>query len=180
MGTGKVVAGILTVLGLAATSAPIAMAQESQEAGENNVPPTMLILDASGSMGETDAGGQTRMDTAKEATHTFLDGVPEDSELGFITYGTGTSNAPEEREAGCEDVTTLAPLAAGSWMISAGKSMALRPPATPRWDQPCARLLMNFLKKARATWCWCQTALIPARHHRSVMWRKNYMIKALT
>lgn len=51
MGTGKVVAGILTVLGLAATSAPIAMAQESQEAGENNVPPTMLILDASGSMG---------------------------------------------------------------------------------------------------------------------------------
>ncbi|MGO2863870.1 vWA domain-containing protein [Corynebacterium casei] len=113
MGTGKVVAGILTVLGLAATSAPIAMAQESQEAGENNVPPTMLILDASGSMGETDAGGQTRMDTAKEATHTFLDGVPEDSELGFITYGTGTSNAPEEREAGCEDVTTLAPLASG-------------------------------------------------------------------
>ena len=110
MGTGKVVAGILTVLGLAATSAPVALAQESQE---NTVPPTMVILDASGSMEQTDAGGETRMDAAKEATHTFLDGVTEDSELGFITYGTGTSNAPEEREAGCEDVTTLAPLASG-------------------------------------------------------------------
>ena len=110
MGTGKVVAGILTVLGLAATSAPVALAQESQE---STVPPTMVILDASGSMEQTDAGGETRMDAAKEATHTFLDGVTEDSELGFITYGTGTSNAPEEREAGCEDVTTLAPLASG-------------------------------------------------------------------
>lgn len=110
MGTGKVVAGILTVLGLAATSAPVALAQESQE---NTVPPTMVILDASGSMEQTDAGGETRMDAAKEATHTFLDGVTEDSELGFITYGTGTSNAPEERDAGCEDVTTLAPLASG-------------------------------------------------------------------
>lgn len=110
MGTGKVVAGILTVLGLAATSAPVALAQESQE---DTVPPTMVILDASGSMEQTDAGGETRMDAAKEATHTFLDGVTEDSELGFITYGTGTSNAPEERDAGCEDVTTLAPLASG-------------------------------------------------------------------
>lgn len=98
------------MLGLAATSAPVALAQEGQG---NTVPPTMVILDASGSMEETDAGGKTRMDAAKEATHTFLDGVTEDSELGFITYGTGTSNAPEEREAGCEDVTTLAPLASG-------------------------------------------------------------------
>lgn len=110
MGTGKVIAGILTVLGLAATSAPVALAQEGQD---NTVPPTMVILDASGSMEETDAGGQSRMDAAKQATHTFLDGVSKDSELGFITYGTGTSNAPEEREAGCEDVTTLAPLASG-------------------------------------------------------------------
>ena len=95
MGTGKVIAGILTVLGLAATSAPVALAQEGQD---NTVPPTMVILDGSGSMEETDAGGQSRMDAAKQATHTFLDGVSKDSELGFITYGTGTSNAPEERE----------------------------------------------------------------------------------
>ena len=110
MAKSKVVASILTVLGLVATSAPVALAQEAQE---SDVPPTMVILDASGSMEQTDAGGQTRMDAAKEATHSFLDGVSDDSELGFITYGTGTSNAPEEREAGCEDVTTLAPPAAG-------------------------------------------------------------------
>ena len=107
---GKVWASVVMAVGLGLTSAPIAMAQGSQE---NTVPPTMVILDASGSMEQADAGGKTRMDAAKEATHTFLDGVSDDSELGFITYGTGTSNAPEEREAGCKDVTTLAPLASG-------------------------------------------------------------------
>ena len=107
---GKVWASVVMAVGLGITSAPIAMAQGSQE---NTVPPTMVILDASGSMEQADAGGKTRMDAAKEATHTFLDGVSDDSELGFITYGTGTSNAPEEREAGCKDVTTLAPLASG-------------------------------------------------------------------
>lgn len=107
---GKFWASVVMAVGLGSTSAPIAMAQGSQE---NTVPPTMVILDASGSMEQADAGGKTRMDAAKEATHTFLDGVSDDSELGFITYGTGTSNAPEEREAGCKDVTTLAPLASG-------------------------------------------------------------------
>ncbi|MFH0411037.1 VWA domain-containing protein [Corynebacterium sp. L4756] len=107
---GKAIASIIAAIGLAISCAPAAVAQESQE---SDVPPTMVILDASGSMEQTDAGGQTRMDAAKEATHTFLDGVSDDSELGFITYGTGTSNAPEEREAGCEDVTTLAPVGAG-------------------------------------------------------------------
>src|SRR5699024_12637312 len=73
----------------------------------------MVILDASGSMEQADAGGTTRMDAAKDATHTFLDGVSDDSELGFMTYGTGTSNAPEEHDAGCRDVTTLAPVRSG-------------------------------------------------------------------
>ena len=52
---------------------------------ENTVPPTMVILDVSGSMEQAGAGEKTRMDAAKEATHTFLDGVSDDSELGFIT-----------------------------------------------------------------------------------------------
>ena len=30
-----------------------------------------------------------------------------------MTYGTGTSNAPEEHDAGCRDVTTLAPVRSG-------------------------------------------------------------------
>src|SRR5699024_7897917 len=67
----------------------------------------------SGSMEQADAGGTTRMDAAKDATLTFLDGVSDDSELGFMTYGTGTSNAPEEHDAGCRDVTTLAPVRSG-------------------------------------------------------------------
>ena len=76
----KIWASITMALGLVATSAPIASAQDNNA---STVAPTMVILDASGSMKEADAGGSTRMDAAKDATHTFLDGVSDDSELGL-------------------------------------------------------------------------------------------------
>src|SRR5699024_2094187 len=107
---GKIWASITMALGLVATSAPSASAQDNNA---STVAPTMVILDASGSMEQADAGGTTRMDAAKDATHTFLDGVSVDSELGFMTYGAGTSNATEEHDAGCRDVTTLAPVRGG-------------------------------------------------------------------
>ena len=95
---------------LGASTLPVAAAQEDSP---SDVPPTMVILDASGSMLAEDAGGETRMDAAKQATHEFLGGVSPGSELGFMTYGTGTSNDPSEQEAGCRDVTTLSPVESG-------------------------------------------------------------------
>jgi Ca-activated chloride channel family protein len=71
--------------------------------------PTVLILDASGSMNETDAPGP-RIDAAKTAAQALVDGLPEDATLGLTTYGTGTGSTDAEQAAGCADVITLIPL----------------------------------------------------------------------
>lgn len=68
--------------------------------------PTVLILDASGSMNETDAPGP-RIDAAKAAAQGLADGLPDDATIGLMTYGTATGSDPSEEAAGCEDVTTL-------------------------------------------------------------------------
>ncbi len=69
--------------------------------------PTVVVLDASGSMTATDVGGVMRMDAAKQAVDGFLSGVPADSPLGLVTYGTGTGSSDEEKEAGCQDIKVL-------------------------------------------------------------------------
>ena len=90
-------------------------AQEVRAEGQGkNIPPTMLILDASGSMKTPDADGQTRLAAAKDAAQMFSVAVPSDAELGFMVYGTEVGNSPEEREAGCKDVKTLLPVEKGN------------------------------------------------------------------
>ncbi|MFC8386300.1 VWA domain-containing protein [Nocardia sp. NPDC057272] len=68
--------------------------------------PTMLILDASGSMERPDQGG-TMMDSAKRAVRAFVASAPAESSVGLTTYGTGTSNAEADKAAGCRDVQVL-------------------------------------------------------------------------
>ncbi|WP_345494449.1 vWA domain-containing protein [Nocardia callitridis] len=68
--------------------------------------PTMLVLDASGSMQRPDAAG-TMMDAAKDAVHSFVDSAPAESKVGLTTYGTGTGNTDAEMQAGCRDVRVL-------------------------------------------------------------------------
>ncbi|MFD6391467.1 VWA domain-containing protein [Nocardia sp. NPDC060259] len=68
--------------------------------------PTMLILDASGSMQRPDQGA-TMMDSAKKAVRTFVDSAPAEAEVGLATYGTGTSNDEADKAAGCRDVQIL-------------------------------------------------------------------------
>ena len=103
---------IALLLSLAGVVVPFGQPQAAAEA--KDIPPTMLILDASGSMMARDAGGQTRLDAAKEASKNFSRSVSKDSELGFMVYGTKVGNSPEEREAGCKDVTTLLPVGKGN------------------------------------------------------------------
>lgn len=71
--------------------------------------PTMIVLDASGSMLADDAPG-LRIDAAKQAVSNLVSGLPQSSELGLIVYGTGTGNSDAEMAAGCEDIKTLVPL----------------------------------------------------------------------
>lgn len=65
---------------------------------------TMLVLDSSGSMNVQDAGGQTRLDAAKDATKKFVSELGGTIPLGLVTYGGTVDEAPENQEAGCRDI----------------------------------------------------------------------------
>ncbi|NNH73866.1 VWA domain-containing protein [Nocardia uniformis] len=68
--------------------------------------PTMLILDASGSMQRPDPAG-TMMDAAKNAVRSFVGSAPDAAQVGLATYGTSTGNTEAEKAAGCQDVSIL-------------------------------------------------------------------------
>ena len=104
---------VALIAALMAIVAPPAQEAQAEDEGKN-IPPTMLILDASGSMKTPDADGQTRLAAAKDAAQMFSVAVPSDAELGFMVYGTEVGNSPEEREAGCKDVKTLLPVEKGN------------------------------------------------------------------
>ena len=94
--------GLVGALVLGSVSAPVALAQDTTPDT-----PTMLVLDPSGSMINNDAGGQTRIDAAKDAAGTFIDKVGDSADLGLVTYGGNTGETDAEREAGCRDITLL-------------------------------------------------------------------------
>lgn len=73
-------------------------------------PATAVIVDASGSMLAEDAGGQTRMNAAKQAVVELFSELPVEQQVALLTYGTETGSSDEEKELGCQDVRTLVPL----------------------------------------------------------------------
>lgn len=68
--------------------------------------PTVVIVDGSGSMNTADAP-EARIDAAKAAVNGLVAELPDEAQLGVVTYGTGTGSSPQERAAGCADVSTL-------------------------------------------------------------------------
>jgi Ca-activated chloride channel family protein len=82
------------------------------DAGDTQSVPTMVILDASGSMKETDGddAGSTRMEAAKQAADTLVDEVPADARLGLTVYGAHSGNKAEDKEKGCQDVEVVTPV----------------------------------------------------------------------
>ncbi|MCB0928216.1 MAG: VWA domain-containing protein [Mycobacterium sp.] len=73
------------------SDAPSAAPSDTPAAQPKSVP-TVLILDASGSMTEADAPGP-RIDAAKTAAHGLLKALPDDSTLGLLAYGTAMGSA---------------------------------------------------------------------------------------
>ncbi len=88
---------------------PHSAAPSSSAKSQPSTVPTVLILDASGSMNQTDAPGP-RIDAAKNAAQGLVNGLPDDATIGLMTYGTGTGSSDAEQAAGCQDVKTLIPL----------------------------------------------------------------------
>ncbi|UAK31663.1 VWA domain-containing protein [Nocardia asteroides] len=100
------IAGLTTCLIGAALAAPGAAAQPDRTEQPPRYAPTMLILDASGSMLRPDPAG-TMMDAAKNAVRTFVGSAPAESKVGLVAYGTSTGNAESDKAAGCRDVHLL-------------------------------------------------------------------------
>jgi Ca-activated chloride channel family protein len=81
-----------------ASLAPSAHAQGTTAPAE--LAPTMVVLDASGSMTGADPAGGTKMDAAKRAVHALVDAAPAQASIGLAVYGTSTGNSAAERERG--------------------------------------------------------------------------------
>ncbi len=89
------------ILGMLPVAAPVAAFPE-----QSQYAPTMIVLDASGSMLRPDPSG-TMMDAAKNAVRSFVESAPEQSRVGLAAYGTGTSNEEADKASGCSDVQVL-------------------------------------------------------------------------
>ncbi|WP_246819136.1 VWA domain-containing protein [Corynebacterium sp. HMSC072A04] len=106
-----------TALAVVSGLLPVATAEEETNASgssSSTMAPTMVVFDSSGSMITNDAGGQTRIDAAKNAARTFITEAGDDAPLGLVTYGGNTGEAPEDEAAGCQDITVVTPPEAGN------------------------------------------------------------------
>ena len=84
---------------------------DGQGSGNKDNSKVAVVLDASDSMAEKDTGdGGTRMDAAKKAANETIDTLADSAQTAVIAYGSEESNAPDNRDKGCQDITTLAPL----------------------------------------------------------------------
>lgn len=72
--------------------------------------PTVLVLDASGSMVRENADGISRMQQARKAAAAAVTALPANAQVGLLAFGTGTGNTEREAKAGCRDVKTLVEL----------------------------------------------------------------------
>ena len=88
----------------------VATAQGESGGGGVSSSKAALIVDASGSMLDTDVDGGTRMDAAKKAAHELVNDLPDSANLGLLAYGMRVSNAPEDHARGCQDIETLVPV----------------------------------------------------------------------
>ncbi|MGW1740842.1 vWA domain-containing protein [Nocardia sp. NPDC001965] len=94
------------MIGLVPIAVP-ALAQQSPGQQSPEYAPTMLVLDASGSMAAPDPGGGTKMDAAKNAVRSFVTAAPAAAKVGLTVYGTATGSSDAEKDAGCRDVQVL-------------------------------------------------------------------------
>ncbi|WP_344213054.1 vWA domain-containing protein [Kribbella sancticallisti] len=93
--------------------AAFSFANAPAASAEGELSPVMVVLDSSGSMTARDAGGSgTRMDAAKRAVNSMVDGLPDQAQVGLAIYGAGTGSSGSEKAAGCKDVRVVQPVGA--------------------------------------------------------------------
>jgi Ca-activated chloride channel family protein len=134
--SSRLMSRVLCALGVLLCVWAVPAVAHAQE-GSTELAPTMVVLDASGSMTGADPTGGTKMDAARRAVHTFLDAAPEGAPVGLAAYGTATGNSDAERAQGCQDVTVVSPVAP---LDRVGLGAAVDR-LTPRGYTPIARAL---------------------------------------
>src|SRR3712207_5146152 len=127
---------VLCTVGVLLCASPPPGVADAQERS-TELAPTMVVLDASGSMTGADPAGGTKMNAARRAVHTFLDAAPDGAPVGLAVYGTSTGNSGAERARGCQDVTVMSPV---SPLDRAGLGAAVDG-LTPRGYTPIGRAL---------------------------------------
>lgn len=111
--SARLLAALAAVLALLVGTAPLAGPASAQTGGSGGAGPVSVILDASGSMTTPDAGDRPRIDAAKDATRSLVEGFGESRPFSLFTYGTQTGSSDAEKEAGCRDITELRPMRTG-------------------------------------------------------------------
>lgn len=99
---GMVTGGALLALmagALPATAVPAADDAASGSGGSSLV----MVLDSSGSMGDDDGTGRTRMESARTAVGTVVDALPDGHPTGLRVYGA-------DRPRGCTDTRLVRPV----------------------------------------------------------------------
>lgn len=96
------------VLLTAATASPASGAESTGTAGtagtegtEGADPELLLLMDASASMTEEDAGGTVRIEAAREALHSVVDGLDDDLDVGLRVFSSDITDG--EDDAACSD-----------------------------------------------------------------------------
>ncbi|MHA7687911.1 VWA domain-containing protein [Corynebacterium evansiae] len=83
-----------------------------QRRGDGTDSQVAIIVDASRRMAEKSSGSdsETRMDVAKKAANETAKAVADRSETMVLGYGSEVAIAPENKNSGCLDITSLSPL----------------------------------------------------------------------
>lgn len=71
--------------------------------------PVVVVLDGSGSMQGKDPSGGTKLSNAKAALKALIDSLPEDVQIGLVTYG-GKQSSSSNQRTGCRDIETVFPV----------------------------------------------------------------------
>lgn len=106
-----VLAGCTTLVGgVGGTRAGQTPGETPTVAEPREMLPVVLVIDSSGSMAAPDMGGQTtRLAAAQAAARTFVEGLPEGTPVGLVSFGDQSPpEAPLSPET-CADVTVRVP-----------------------------------------------------------------------
>lgn len=87
-----------------------AVATQAQASPAKVIDPTVLVIDASGTMNKTDVN-PSRLVGAKRAARAVIRDLVDERPVGLLTYGTGTGNDDSDKAAGCQDIKVVVPIA---------------------------------------------------------------------